>query len=228
MNANKINGNGVKGNNALDLLVNRVNEELYATPMRDDAHEISAEEKISIIEHHFRQIMDTLGLDMTDDSLSNTPNRVAKMYVNEIFSGLDPNNKPSVTLFDNKYQYRQMLVERDIPVQSTCEHHFQAIVGHVHIAYIASGQVIGLSKLNRIVEYYARRPQVQERLTVQIAHELKKVLKTPDVAVYMVAKHMCVEARGVKHHGCKTVTSSYHGKFLNEHTKSEFLQAIKD
>ncbi len=228
MNAKKINGNGSSNGSTLDLYVKPFEEESFATPMRDDAHEMSADEKINVIEHHFRQIMDTLGMDMTDDSLSNTPRRVAKMYVNEIFSGLNPDNKPAITLFDNKYQYRQMLVERDIPVQSTCEHHFQPIIGKVHIAYISSGEVIGLSKLNRVVEYFARRPQVQERLTIQIAQELKKVLKTPDVAVYMVAKHMCVEARGVKHHGCQTVTSSYHGKFLNEHTKSEFLQAIKD
>jgi len=195
--------------------------------MRDDAFERSDAEKIDGIEYHFREIMELLGLDLTDDSLQNTPKRVAKMFVKEIFAGLNPANKPEVTLFDNKYQYRQMLVERGIPVQSTCEHHFQPIIGKAHVAYISSGKVIGLSKINRIVEHFARRPQVQERLTVQIAEELRKVLQTNDVAVYIDAKHMCVEARGVEHHGCSTVTSSYHGKFLNESTKAEFLQAIK-
>jgi GTP cyclohydrolase I len=197
------------------------------TPLREDAFLLSEEEKIEKITLHFHEIMHTLGLDLTDDSLKDTPRRVAKMYVNEIFSGLNPENKPAITLFENKYQYRQMLVERNIPLQSTCEHHFQPIIGKVHIAYISSGNVIGLSKLNRIVEYYGRRPQVQERLTVQIAQELKLALQTNDIAVYIDAAHMCVEARGVEHHGCSTVTCAYHGKFLNESTKAEFLQAIR-
>jgi len=198
----------------------------YDTPMREDAFDLSDEEKMEKIAANFREIMHTLGLDLTDDSLNGTPRRVAKMYVKEIFHGLDPDNKPAATLFDNKYKYKQMLIEKLIPVQSTCEHHFQPIYGKAHIAYISSGKVIGLSKLNRIVDYYSRRPQVQERLTIQIANELKKVLKTNDVAVYIEAKHMCVSARGIKHHGCSTVTSEYSGKFLNENTRAEFLTAI--
>ncbi len=197
-----------------------------ATPIRDDAFELSNEEKIDRIEDHFAQIMTIIGLDMTDDSLQGTPRRVAKMYVNEIFGGLNPEQKPSPTLFENHYRYRQMLVEKNIPLHSTCEHHFQPIIGKAHVAYIPNGQVIGLSKLNRIVEYYARRPQVQERLTMQIANELKKVLKTEDVAVYIEAKHMCVEARGIKHSGCSTSTAEYCGKFLNENTRAEFLSGF--
>ncbi|MEL6863396.1 MAG: GTP cyclohydrolase I FolE [Bacteroidota bacterium] len=197
------------------------------TPIRDDAFEMTNEEKIDKIEVHFNEIMKIIGLDLSDDSLKDTPRRVAKMYVNEIFMGLDPANKPSTTLFDNKYGYRQMLLERDIPVNSTCEHHFQPIIGKAHVAYIPNGKVIGLSKLNRIVDYYARRPQVQERLTIQIAEELKRVLHTKDVAVYIEAKHMCVEARGIKHHGCYTSTSEYGGKFLNENRRAEFLNSIR-
>lgn len=196
------------------------------TPMRDGAFDKSDEEKIEIITNHFQEIMDTLGLDLTDDSLSGTPKRVAKMFVKEVFSGLDPKNKPAVTLFENKYEYRNMLVEKGIPVQSTCEHHFQPIFGKAHVGYIANGKVIGLSKINRIVEYYAKRPQVQERLTMQIADELKKVLKTEDVAVYIDAAHMCVQARGVEHHGCSTVTTAFGGKFMNENTKREFLDIV--
>ena len=229
-NGSRENPSGLNGSKAVGVAMQDLTDELesiYATPMRDDAFERSDEEKIDGIEYHFREIMEILGLDLTDDSLQNTPRRVAKMFVQEIFSGLNPANKPAVTLFDNKYKYRQMLVERDIPVQSTCEHHFQPIIGKAHVAYISSGQVIGLSKINRIVEHFSRRPQVQERLTIQIAQELRRALATEDIAVYIDAKHMCVEARGVEHHGCSTVTSSYHGKFLNEQTRNEFLQAIK-
>jgi GTP cyclohydrolase IA len=197
------------------------------TPLRPDAFEQSNEEKKAVIAQHFREIMHTLGLDLSDDSLSGTPERVAKMYVDEIFGGLKPDERPSVSLFDNKFAYRQMLVEKGIQVQSFCEHHFLPITGVCHIAYIANGQVIGLSKLNRIVEYYARRPQVQERLTVQIAEELKRVLHTEDVAVYIDASHMCVEMRGIKHQSCSTVTTEYSGKFLNENVRSEFLSAIQ-
>ena len=199
----------------------------YDTPMKPDAFDLPEEEKMKQIEKHFREIMDVLGLDLTDDSLRGTPKRVAKMFVREIFSGLHPENKPKVSLFDNKFKYRQMLVEKGIRVQSFCEHHFLPIYGRAHIAYIANGKVIGLSKLNRIVEYYARRPQVQERLTVQIANELKEVLGTEDVAVYIEAKHMCVEMRGVQHEHSSTVTTEYGGKFLNENTRAEFLQAIR-
>ena len=196
------------------------------TPMREDAFELSDAEKIKKIEAHFREIMDILGLDLTDDSLRGTPHRVAKMYVQEIFSGLNPANKPKVALFDNKYRYNQMLVEKNILVQSTCEHHFLPIYGKAHVAYISNGHVIGLSKINRIVQYYAKRPQVQERLTMQILAELKRVLKTEDVAVYIDAKHLCVSSRGIKDTGSSTITSGYGGKFLQDSYKAEFLQAV--
>ncbi len=198
-----------------------------ATPIRDDAFEMCDDTKKVKIEEHFKAIMDILGLDLKDDSLKGTPKRVAKMFVNEIFSGLNPESKPSATLFDNKYQYRQMLVEKNIRVQSTCEHHFLPIYGSAHIAYIPNKKVIGLSKLNRIVEYYSRRPQVQERLTIQIAKELKSTLQTDDVAVYIDAKHMCVQARGVEHQESSTVTAEYCGKFLNESVKMEFFNSIQ-
>ncbi len=196
------------------------------TPLRDDAFELDDESKIKKIEWHFQEIMETLGLDLTDDSLKNTPLRVAKMYVNEVFSGLNPKNKPHVTLFDNKYDYNQMLVEKDIKVHSYCEHHFVPILGKAHVAYISNGHVIGLSKINRIVDHFARRPQVQERLTEQIAEELMQVLKTEDVAVLVEAEHMCVAMRGIKDHGSSTTTSSFHGKFLDKDFKNEFLTYI--
>ncbi len=196
------------------------------TPLRADAFALSDEEKMERIEAHFAEIMHVLGLDLQDDSLRGTPRRVAKMFVREIFTGLDPRNKPNVSLFDNKFNYRQMLVERDIKVHSFCEHHFLPIYGKAHVAYFANGKVIGLSKLNRIVEYFARRPQVQERLTVQIAEELKRVLKTEDVAVYIDARHMCVQSRGIEHEASSTVTAEYGGKFLNETVRMEFLRTI--
>ncbi|SEJ33656.1 GTP cyclohydrolase I [Dyadobacter koreensis] len=193
------------------------------TPMRPDAFALEDEVKIELIEKHFRHIMEIMGLDLTDDSLKGTPKRVAKMYIKEVFSGLDPKNKPSVALFENKYKYNQMLVEKDISVFSNCEHHFVPIYGKAHIAYISSGKVIGLSKLNRIVEYFSKRPQVQERLTVQIANELKQALQTDDIAVVVDAKHMCVQSRGVRDAGSSTVTAYYGGKFEEEATKKEFL-----
>lgn len=196
------------------------------TPLHDHAFDLSDTEKIERISNHFSEIMTLLGLDLRDDSLSGTPRRVAKMYVQEIFGGLNPANMPNITTFDNKYQYRRLVIERNIPLQSTCEHHFQPIFGVAHVAYVPNGKVIGLSKLNRIVDYYARRPQVQERLTIQIAEALKELLHTQDVAVYVDAKHMCVQARGVQHHGASTITAEYSGKFLNEHTKREFLMGI--
>lgn len=196
------------------------------TPLRPDAFSLSEEEKMAKIADHFAEIMNVLGLDLEDDSLSGTPRRVAKMFVKEIFHGLDPANKPRISLFDNKFQYKQMLIEKDISVKSFCEHHFLPIYGKAHIAYIANDKVVGLSKLNRVVDYFSRRPQVQERLTMQIAAELKKVLRTEDVAVYLDLKHMCVQARGIQHDNCSTVTTAYSGKFLNENTKAEFLQAI--
>ncbi len=196
------------------------------TSTRQPANQLSEAEKIAQLASHFAEIMHVLGLDLHDDSLRGTPQRVAKMYVNEIFSGLNPDNKPDVTTFENAYQYHRLVIERNIPLQSTCEHHFQPIFGVVHIGYIPNGRVVGLSKLNRIAEYYSRRPQVQERLTMQIAQELKRAMHTDDVAVYIDARHMCVQARGVEHHGASTITAEYSGKFLNELTKQEFLQAI--
>lgn len=198
----------------------------YNTPMRPDAFDMSDDEKVEKIEKHFKSIMDILGLDLTDDSLSGTPHRVAKMYVKEVFSGLNPKNKPNAKLFDNKYKYDQMLVEKDITFYSHCEHHFVPIYGKAHVAYISSGKVIGLSKINRIVQYFAKRPQVQERLTVQIGKELKKALNTDDVAVVVDATHMCVASRGVGDTNSKTGTAFFDGKFKDAQTKNEFLNYI--
>lgn len=192
------------------------------TPMREDAFKLSDEEKILRISEHFEAIMETLGLDLSDDSLSGTPLRVAKMYVKEVFSGLNPANKPDLKLFDNKYQYGEMLVERDITVHSFCEHHFVPIIGKAHVAYISRGKVVGLSKINRLVRHFAKRPQVQERLTVQIGEELKKALGTEDVAVIIDAAHMCVSMRGIEDNGSSTVTSFYSGRFRDESRKEEF------
>lgn len=198
----------------------------FNTPMREDAFDMDDEEKILLIANHFKDIMQILGLDLDDDSLKGTPLRVGKMYVKEIFNGLNPANKPKMTLFENKYGYNQMLVEKNIALYSNCEHHFVPIIGKAHVAYISSGKVIGLSKLNRIVRYYAQRPQVQERLTIQIAEELKVVLETEDVAVVIDAAHLCVSSRGVKDTGSSTVTAEYSGVFLNPHRKDEFLKYI--
>ncbi|MFT4805340.1 MAG: GTP cyclohydrolase I [Psychroserpens sp.] len=183
------------------------------TPMKADAFKISDEEKKQRIAILFEEIMDVMGLDLTDDSLKGTPKRVAKMYIDEIFSGLNPANKPKVALFDNKYQYNQMVVEKNITFYSNCEHHFVPIIGKAHVSYISSGKVIGLSKLNRIVQYYAKRPQVQERLTNQIAEDLKAILETEDVAVIIDAKHLCVSSRGIKDDTSATVTTYYGGQF---------------
>ena len=188
------------------------------TPMKANAFKISDEEKNEKIAILFEEIMDLMGLDITDDSLKGTPDRLAKMYIDEIFSGLNPKNKPKVALFDNKYQYNQMLVEKNITLYSNCERHFVPIIGKAHVAYISSGKVIGLSKLNRIVQYYAKRPQVQERLTNQIANELKSILETEDVAVIIDAKHLCVSSRGIKDDASATVTS-YYGGALNNASK---------
>lgn len=196
------------------------------TPLRADAFEMDDETKIDLIAANFKDIMHILGLDLTDDSLQGTPYRVAKMYVNEVFSGLNPKNKPQIALFENKYRYNQMLVEKDITFFSNCEHHFVPIFGKVHVAYISNGHVIGLSKINRIVQYFAKRPQVQERFTVQIANELMEVLKTDDIAIVVDAAHMCVSSRGVQDINSKTVTSHYSGKFAEEATKNEFLKYL--
>ncbi len=196
------------------------------TPLREDAFVLTDEEKINAISGHFKEIMRTLGLDLEDDSLKGTPRRVARMFVKEIFSGLDPKNKPLVSLFDNKYKYNQMLVERNIALHSNCEHHFVPIIGKAHIAYISSGKVIGLSKINRIVQYYSKRPQVQERLTLQIANELKIVLHTEDVAVLVEASHLCISSRGIKDTDSVTVTAEYCGAFLEEKRRDEFLKYL--
>ncbi|MEM9076342.1 MAG: GTP cyclohydrolase I FolE [Bacteroidota bacterium] len=198
------------------------------TPMKPDAFELSDDEKKEHIADLFGQIMDVMGLDLTDDSLKGTPMRVAKMYIDEIFSGLDPENKPKVALFENKYQYNQMLVEKDITFYSNCEHHFVPIIGRAHVAYISSGKVIGLSKLNRIVQYYAKRPQVQERLTNQIALELQSILDTEDVAVIIDAKHLCVSSRGIKDDTSATVTSFYGGKFNSPEKIQELYNYINN
>ena len=196
------------------------------TPLRPDAFVLSDAEKVNLIEEKFRDIMNIMGLDLTDDSLSGTPRRVAKMYIEEIFSGLNPANKPKVALFENKYQYKQMLVEKNITLHSYCEHHFVPILGKAHVAYISNGHVIGLSKINRIVRHFAKRPQVQERLTEQIAEELKRVLKTDDIAVYIDAEHLCVSTRGIEDTGSSTVSAHYGGKFENLETRNEFLAYI--
>lgn len=197
------------------------------TPMREDAFELDDESKVDMIEEQFRRIMTVLGLDLTDDSLRNTPRRVAKMFVKEIFKGLDPLNKPEITLFENKYQYSDMLMEKNITVKSYCEHHFVPIIGRAHVAYISNGKVIGLSKINRIVDYFARRPQVQERLTIQIAEELKKILDTEDVAVFIESTHFCVTMRGVEDDHSSTITTSFHGKFKSDQRRNEFLNLVR-
>ncbi len=223
----QLNGSGI---DLSELSIEEIGDEHISTsidtPMLENAFEKSDEEKKTIIAKHFRAIMETMGLDLSDDSLKGTPDRVAKMYIEEIFSGLNPQNKPKIALFNNTYKYNQMLVEKNITFFSNCEHHFVPIFGKAHLAYISSGKVIGLSKLNRIVSYYAKRPQVQERLTMQIANELKEVLGTEDVAVIIDAKHMCVSSRGIKDINSSTVSSYYGGVFEQEKNKSEFLKYL--
>jgi GTP cyclohydrolase I len=197
------------------------------TPLRTDAFLKSDTDKMNSIEKHFFQIMEEIGLDMTDDSLQGTPHRVAKMFIQEIFSGLDPKNKPKISVFDNSYHYDKMLVEADISFNSTCEHHFLPIIGKAHIGYVSSGKVIGLSKLNRIVDYYSRRPQVQERLIMQIFNELKLVLETDSVIVVMEAKHLCVSSRGIKDESSFTSTIQYGGIFNEKENRNDFFSLIK-
>jgi GTP cyclohydrolase IA len=218
--------------NLSDLAIEEIGDDhLFTgieTPMKADAFLLSDEEKKEKIAIHFAEIMDILGLDLTDDSLQGTPKRLAKMYIEEIFSGLNPKNKPKVALFENKYNYDQLLLEKNITFYSNCEHHFVPIFGKVHVAYISSGKVIGLSKINRIVQYFAKRPQVQERLTVQIANELKQILETEDVAVIIDAKHLCVSSRGIKDESSATVTTAYSGAFNNSQKINELLQLINN
>ncbi|WDO11409.1 GTP cyclohydrolase I FolE [Flavobacterium sp. WW92] len=196
-------------------------------PLRSDAFDISDDQKIELIKKDVESILNTLGMDLTDDSLKGTPNRVAKMFVKEIFGGLNPAKKPSASTFENNYKYGEMLVEKNITLYSTCEHHLLPIIGRAHVAYISNGKVVGLSKMNRIVEYFAKRPQVQERLTMQIVQELQKVLNTEDVACVIDAKHLCVNSRGIKDIESSTITSEFGGKFKNEATRREFLDYIK-
>jgi GTP cyclohydrolase I len=196
-------------------------------PLRSDAFDISDDQKIELIKKDVESILRTLGMDLTDDSLKGTPNRVAKMFVKEIFGGLNPAKKPSASTFENNYKYGEMLVEKNITLYSTCEHHLLPIIGRAHVAYISNGKVVGLSKMNRIVDYFAKRPQVQERLTMQIVQELQKVLNTQDVACVIDAKHLCVNSRGIKDIESSTVTSEFGGKFKDEATRREFLDYIK-
>ncbi len=197
------------------------------TPLRKDAFDMTDDQKISAIKGEVTKIMETLGLDLTDDSLKGTPNRVAKMFVKEIFGGLNPDKKPKASTFDNNYKYGEMLVEKNITLYSTCEHHLLPIVGRAHVAYISNGTVVGLSKMNRIVDYYSKRPQVQERLTMQIVQELQNALGTDDVACVIDAKHLCVNSRGIRDIESSTVTSEFGGQFKNPTVKREFLDYIK-
>ena len=195
-------------------------------PVRSDAFELTNDQKIDKIEYHVREILDALGMDLNDDSIQGTPHRVAKAYVNEIFGGLDPKKKPKASTFANNYEYGQMLVEKNIVVYSTCEHHLLPIIGRAHVAYISNGNVIGLSKMNRIVDYFAKRPQVQERMTMQIVEELQNAMGTKDVACVVDAKHLCVNSRGIRDIDSSTVTSEFGGQFQEESVKKEFLQYI--
>jgi len=197
------------------------------TPLRPDAFDLSDIEKISLIKKDIENILQTLGMDLADDSLKGTPTRVAKMFVQEIFHGLHPDNRPKASTFKNKYKYGEMLVEKNITLYSTCEHHLLPIVGKAHIAYISNGTVVGLSKMNRIVDYYAKRPQVQERLTMQIVKELQDILNTKDVACVIDAKHLCVNSRGIRDIDSSTVTSEFGGKFKEIDVRREFLDYIK-
>lgn len=223
--------NGNRDLNFLDEITESIGDAHLSdnphTPLRDDAFLMPDSEKMKVIEAHVAGIMTTLGLDLTDDSLRGTPRRVAKMYVQEIFGGLHPDNKPKLSTFKNSYNYGEMLVEKNIIVYSTCEHHLLPIVGRAHVAYISSGRVIGLSKMNRLVDYYARRPQVQERMTRQIVTDLQEALQTEDVACVIDAKHLCVNSRGIRDIDSSTVTAEFGGKFKEKETKKEFLDYLR-
>ena len=226
-NTSKINGFKLDDLSITDIGDDHISTSLE-TPMQVNAFKTSDEEKKKKIAILFEEIMNVMGLDLTDDSLKGTPKRVAKMYIDEIFSGLNPKNKPKIALFDNKYQYNQMLVEKNITFYSNCEHHFVPIIGKAHLAYVSSGKVIGLSKLNRIVQYYSKRPQVQERLTNQIANELSEILDTKDIAVIIDAKHLCVSSRGIKDESSATVTSYFGGVFNNPQKITELQNYINN
>ena len=214
-----------------DERIEEIGENHVATsaenPIRPDAFDISDEEKIVKIEKSVKDILHTLGMDLTDDSIQGTPKRVAKAFINEMFMGLNPKNKPTASTFDNNYNYGEMLVEKNIVLYSTCEHHLLPIIGRAHVAYISDGKVIGLSKMNRIVEYFSKRPQVQERLTMQIVQAMQEALGTEDVACVIDAKHLCVNSRGIKDIESSTVTSEFGGKFKEKETKKEFLQYLQ-
>jgi GTP cyclohydrolase IA len=217
--------------NMNDDTINEIGENHIATsattPLRADAFVLSDQEKIERIQESVKDILLTLGMDLTDDSLQGTPKRVAKAFVNEIFMGLNPKNKPKPSTFENNYNYGEMLVEKNIIVYSTCEHHLLPIIGRAHVAYISNGRVIGLSKMNRIVEYFAKRPQVQERLTMQVVQAMQEALGTKDVACVIDAKHLCVNSRGIKDIESSTITAEFGGKFKEKETKREFLDYIK-
>ncbi|GJM31414.1 MAG: GTP cyclohydrolase 1 [Saprospiraceae bacterium] len=210
--------------NGKDKVTQNGIEATIPKPMHQN--ELTEEEKIRQIQEHFTKIMQVLGLDINDSSLKETPHRIAKMYVKEIFSGLNPRNFPKITLFDNTYGYHEMLIEKDITLYSYCEHHFVPIIGKVHIGYFPQDKVIGLSKINRLVKFWASRPQVQEKLTMEIATSLKSVLNTEDVAVYIEADHLCVASRGIKDISSLTKTGYYGGKFKEPSIKQEFLNGI--
>jgi GTP cyclohydrolase I len=218
--------NSIKNNNNADDYGDNHVATSIQTPLRDDAFDLNDQEKIEKIEHHFAKIMEALGLDLNDESLSGTPHRVAKMYVKEVFYGLDPANKPDAKKFGNKYKYEDMVVVKNNNVTSFCEHHFLPFIGKAHVAYMTTGKVIGLSKINRIVDYYSRRPQVQERLTLQIADELQKSLETEDIAVWIESKHLCVSTRGIEDRESSTVTAEYRGAFRQDKTQQRFIDYI--
>jgi GTP cyclohydrolase I len=218
--------NGMSNDNSQELGDNHVGTSAK-TPLRDDAFAINDTEKMARIQDSVRDILETLGMDLEDDSLKGTPRRVAKAFVKEIFGGLNPENKPRLSTFDNNYKYGEMLVEKNITVYSTCEHHLLPIIGRAHVAYISKGQVIGLSKMNRIVDYFAKRPQVQERLTMQVVQALQEALGTQDVACVIDAKHLCVNSRGIRDIQSSTVTSEFGGKFKEKDVRREFLDYIK-
>lgn len=198
------------------------------TPLRADAFERTEEKKIENIQIHFSKIMEELGLDLTDESLKGTPYRFAKMYVQELFYGLNPKNRPKISTFPNTYGYQSMLVEQDITIDSSCEHHFLPIVGHAHVGYVPKHKVVGLSKINRLVDYYAHRPQVQERLCLQILKDLQETLDTEDVIVVIHAKHLCVSSRGIKDKESATTTIEYGGTFTDTEKRVEFFNLIKN
>jgi len=197
------------------------------TPMLPNAFDRSDDEKIKKIQHHFGKIMEELGLDLSDDSLSGTPYRFAKMYVKELFYGLNPKNRPKVSTFDNKYGYQKLLVEQNITIDSACEHHFLPIIGTAHVGYIPKDKVVGLSKINRLVDYYSHRPQVQERLCLQILKDLQQTLGTEDVIVVINAKHLCVSSRGIKDKSSFTTTVEYGGQFKESSLRNEFFGIIE-